>query len=543
MTRPAWQDVPRSKLDRFEAIARSEAPELAQMILFQIRQEYPYLQLVEDESGEPLALVGIRRAIEGFVHNLTAGAHPRVPPEMFQEFGRGEGLEGRSLDALQAIYRLGVRLTWRRLAEIGQQVDIPAPAMYELAESGFEYLDGLVEQSVRGYAEAAARRASERLRLQRQLIELLLVEHRGDVSVALAERAARIGWELPETISVGVLMRPAREAVAPAVGQGILLEMESEQPRIVIPDPDTAGRAEILRRATAGWSGAIGPAVPLASAATSLRWAETAVQLIKKGLLPQGEVLYCTERTEELLLLPAEELIDASARRCLAPLDGLSPTQARRLAETLLAWIETPAAPRRWPPGSASTPRRPATGCGRSASCGVTPSTNRTSASRCCWCSAPGASGAIPPPPRAERRPGGRTSTNVRPPGPSADRRDQTGVTYAPAIPPSTRKSVAFTNEESSLARNATAAAISVGSANRPTGMCTRRRAARSGSLANSSWSSGVLTGPGHRALTRIPSRANCTPARATSPGPRPWTRCTRSARWPRPSGPRRTPC
>ncbi len=250
MTRPAWQDVPRSNLDRFEEIARSEAPELAHTILFQIRREYPYLHLVEDESGEPLALVGIRRAIEGFVSNLTAYAHPRVPPEMFQEFGRGEGLEGRSLDALQAIYRLGVRLTWRRLAEIGQQADIPAPAMYELAESGFEYLDGLVEQSVRGYAEAAARRASERLRLQRQLIELLLMEHRGDVSMTLAERAARIGWELPETIAVGVLMRPAREAVAPAVGQGVLLEMESEQPRMVIPDPETAGRAETLRRAT-----------------------------------------------------------------------------------------------------------------------------------------------------------------------------------------------------------------------------------------------------------------------------------------------------
>ena len=37
-------------------------------------------------------------------------------------------------------------------------------------------------------------------------------------------------------------------------------------------------------------------------------------------------------------------------------------------------------------------------------------------------------------------------------------------------------------NEESSLARNATAAAISDGSANRPIGTWTRRRAARSGS-------------------------------------------------------------
>ena len=46
-----------------------------------------------------------------------------------------------------------------------------------------------------------------------------------------------------------------------------------------------------------------------------------------------------------------------------------------------------------------------------------------------------------------------------------------------------------------------------------PTGMWTSRRAARSGSLANSSCSSGVLTGPGQSALTRMPSRANCTPS------------------------------
>ena len=68
-------------------------------------------------------------------------------------------------------------------------------------------------------------------------------------------------------------------------------------------------------------------------------------------------------------------------------------------------------------------------------------------------------------------------------------------------------------NELSSLARNSTAFAISSGSAKRPIGMCTRRRAARSASLANSSCSRGVFTGPGHSALTRMPSRANCTPS------------------------------
>ncbi|MFJ7899233.1 helix-turn-helix domain-containing protein [Streptomyces sp. NPDC096198] len=341
--RSAWHAVPRPQGRRFTALAMAEAPALAQEILRQIRQEYPHLPVVLDDSGEPMALVGIRRAIEVFVQHLeSAEGRPRVHPEVFQEFGRGEGLEGRSLDALQAIYRLGVRLAWRRFAEIGQRVDIPPPAMYELVDAGYEYLDGLVDQSVRGYAEAAARRAGERLRLQRRLMELLLSEHhRGDRADALAERAARVGWPLPEKVAVGVLLRPARESVAPAVGQGVLLDMDYEQPRMVVPEPDAAGRPELLHRALGGWTGAIGPPVPLTDAAKSLRWAEAAVRLMERGLLPGGEVLHCTEHTEALVLLQPEELIDDLTLRCLAPLAQCGPSHARRLAETLLAWLET----------------------------------------------------------------------------------------------------------------------------------------------------------------------------------------------------------
>src|SRR5690242_1606676 len=58
---------------------------------------------------------------------------------------------------------------------------------------------------------------------------------------------------------------------------------------------------------------------------------------------------------------------------------------------------------------------------------------------------------------------------------------------HAALIPPSTRKVDAVTNDASSLARNVTVAAISSASAKRPIGTCTRRRAARSGSLAKSS--------------------------------------------------------
>ncbi|MFD6415403.1 helix-turn-helix domain-containing protein [Streptomyces sp. NPDC060194] len=341
--RSAWRDVPGPVIRRFAELAAAETPALADEILTELRREYPHLPIVLDQAGEPLALVGIRRAIEVFVRQLaTPGRTVEVPPSVFQDFGRGEGLHGRSLDTLQAMYRLGTRLTWRRLAELGQQADIPPPAMYELAEAGYAYLDGLVEQSVRGYAEAAARQVGERLRLQRKLMELLFTEHpRPDFDDAVAERAARVGWTLPSVVAVGVLLRPAREAVAPAVGAEVLLDMEFEQPRMIVPDPDAGGRAELLRRAMTGWSGAIGPAVPLAQAAKSLRWAEVAVGLMERKLLPAGEVLHCTEHTEALVLLPPEELLDDLATRRLAPLAECGPTHARRLAETLLAWLET----------------------------------------------------------------------------------------------------------------------------------------------------------------------------------------------------------
>ncbi|WP_372451842.1 helix-turn-helix domain-containing protein [Streptomyces oryzae] len=344
--RSAWQDVPPLRVRQFAERAMAEVPVLAQDILAGIRREYPALPLVLDDSGEPMALIGIRRALEHFVENLATGLEaPHVPPQVFQEFGRGEVLHGRSLDSLQAIYRLGIRLAWRRFAEIGTQMEIPPPAMYELAESGFQYLDGLVAESVRGYAEAAARQAGERLRLQRRLLDLLLSDHppRGGADRAdlLADRAARIGWRVPQTVAVAVLVRPARSAVPPAVGDEVLLDMECEQPRMVVPEPESPGRPELLRRATAGWSGAVGPPVPLAEAAKSLRWAQSAVGLMERGLLPGGELLHCTEHTEALVLLPPEELIAGLTRRRLAPLESCGPAHSRRLAETLLAWLET----------------------------------------------------------------------------------------------------------------------------------------------------------------------------------------------------------
>lgn len=172
-------------------------------------------------------------------------------------------------------------------------------------------------------------------------LERVFADCPGGVGEALADRAALVDWTLPDRVAVAELIRPARDAVAPAVGADVLLDMERDRPLMMVPEPEAAGRSERLRRALVGWSGAIGPPVPLAKAAKSLRWAQKAVRLIADERLPAGEVLHCAEYGEALILLPAEELVENLAQRCLAPLTACHPVRSRCLEETLLAWLQT----------------------------------------------------------------------------------------------------------------------------------------------------------------------------------------------------------
>ena len=92
-----------------------------------------------------------------------------------------------------------------------------------------------------------------------------------------------------------------------------------------------------------GWLAAVGPAVPLARASSSLRWARRALSLAQRH--PAGKaadgIVRCDEQLPALVLLADAELARLLSGQVLAPLRGLRPEQADRLAETLLAWLES----------------------------------------------------------------------------------------------------------------------------------------------------------------------------------------------------------
>ncbi|MGP9019919.1 helix-turn-helix domain-containing protein [Streptomyces sp. BR1] len=257
--------------------------------------------------------------------------------------GRGELAEGRSLDALQAAYRLGARVAWRRYARVARRAGIGADQVVLLAEAVFAHIDEISAVSVRGYAEAQADKAGALGRRRHHLLGRIVA---GASASALAQAALAAGWPLPDTVACVALGPPAeRDRTHRRLPPSVLADLDAHDPYLLVPDPDAGSVAGSvlgdarLGQALAARGAVIGPTVPLPMAADSLRWART---LLSRLPAPDAcGVVRCEDHLPALLLLSDQPLVRLFTDRRLRPLDDLTPKQSHRLATTLLAWLQS----------------------------------------------------------------------------------------------------------------------------------------------------------------------------------------------------------
>ena len=254
----------------------------------------------------------------------------------FRAIGGAAAREGRTLDALQDALRLGARVAWRWLCEADAGLD--RRELSRVGEAIFAYLDELAAACAQGYAEARAQAAGDR---QRRLLAAIVSDPppRAELLASLARAA---GWVLPAQVAVVVL--GGRQQDGALLPPGVLADWAGPEPCLLVPDPDGPGRQAAIDRALRdralrGRPAAIGPSVPLARAAMSLRWARHALALARAGVIPAGPVR-CDQHLSTLLILADEDLAAALRGRRLAPLARLRPAQRDRIAETLLAWLQ-----------------------------------------------------------------------------------------------------------------------------------------------------------------------------------------------------------
>ncbi|MEU6129119.1 helix-turn-helix domain-containing protein [Saccharopolyspora sp. NPDC047091] len=324
-------------------VLRPELSSLATQIRTEIQLRIPEYARPMDEQYVRAIQRGVDEALNQFVDQI---ADPTAPQERCAEvhraLGKAEMHEGRSLDSLQAAYRLGARLAWRRTARIGERARIAPRTMLLLGEAIYAHIDELAALSVEGFAEAQARAAGTRARRRRRLLELLLTDPQPPRRI-LAEAAEAADWMLPDTLVVAALERTggAEPRSAPLVGWDALGDLDGDHPHLLVPHPADATGEPPWEQQLAGWRVALGPRVELHRAPHALRWARELLDLSHAGLVPDRPVLHCEDHLTHLLLLSDETLTRQIVHTRLAPLDRLKPKQQIRLADTLLAWLQT----------------------------------------------------------------------------------------------------------------------------------------------------------------------------------------------------------
>ncbi|MFC5754052.1 PucR family transcriptional regulator [Actinomadura rugatobispora] len=325
------------------AVLRPELPSLAAEIVEEIRYSVTEFGGPLQDGPPTVIRPAVERALRQFVDRLAdPAAAADGGTRICRGFGRHEYRAGRSLDALQAAYRVGARVAWRRIADVGRRAGWPAETMSLLAEAVFTYVEEIAAYTVEGHLQAR-QSASDRLQaLRRRLVELVLTRGHAMSGEALADLAREARWRLPATVAcVAVAERPPDGRLAPAVGPDVLVDLQRPDPCLIVPDPDAPGREDMLARALRGTEFAIGPSVPLDDAALSLRLAVQALSLVQRGVVGCDRYVRCSDELSTLLLFHNEDVIQLMTRRRYGPLAALKPLQQVRLGETLLTWLVT----------------------------------------------------------------------------------------------------------------------------------------------------------------------------------------------------------
>ncbi len=324
------------------AVAEVIEPELEAItaeILATIAAEVPeYARPLEGRFGRGIR-TGVGEALRQFVALIRSPGEGRPGREVYVGLGRGEFRQGRTLDSLQAAYRVGARVAWRRIAAAGRRAGLEAEPLSLLAEAIFAYIDELAADSVDGYAEAQREVADVRRRRRRELAGLLLREPAPErADVAAAARAA--GWELPRRAAACACAEERLGEITRALPPDALPIAVDGLGCLLLPDPDGPGRAEQLARAAAISPLALGPAGELDELPRSWSLAAALARALAAGAVAEtNDLHYADEHLADLLVFEASALAARVVELRLAPLAELTPKARARLGETALAYV------------------------------------------------------------------------------------------------------------------------------------------------------------------------------------------------------------
>ncbi|HEU4463231.1 MAG TPA: helix-turn-helix domain-containing protein [Solirubrobacterales bacterium] len=330
-----WRGLPPEVAELIEP----ELTAITEEILETIAREVPeYARPLEGRFGRGIR-TGVGEALLQFVALIRDPDQGRGPGrDVYVQLGRGEQRVGRTLDSLQAAYRIGARVAWRRIAAAGRRAELGAAPLTLLAEAIFAYIDELSADSVEGYAEAQATAEDLRRRRQQELVTLLLGEAPADpADIAAAAQSA--GWRLPRLLAAAACADKDLGDVAGRLPTDAIVTVVEATGCILLPDPKGPDRLDQLRRAASGTTVAIGSATPPEQAAKSWELAKALLLATSTGAVEGKGLLQAEDHLADLLLAASPHVTSLLTTKRLAPLSDLTPKAQQRMRATALAHV------------------------------------------------------------------------------------------------------------------------------------------------------------------------------------------------------------
>ena len=321
-----WRSIPaaaaRALRPRIDAIA-------AEMVET-IRAEVTGYRVAPNTDVGRDVFTAVRRAVAQFVALIENPAGPSADEmEFFRQLGRTEYRNGRELDDLQAAYRIGARVAFRRYAQIAQAAALPMTTVLSISDAVLVHIDNLANESAKGYAEAKAHGAEDPAQRRRALADRLVRRTPPDTGPSTADLAARARWPLPKRVACLVVDDPGggRFRFADDVLQ---LERNGELTAIV-PESGVQAACALVTGARA----AVGPVLELGETWLSRYCARLALRALPRT----GRVIHAEDHLLDLFLLAGEPLGVLMSRRGVDRLADLGPGKAARLEETFHALL------------------------------------------------------------------------------------------------------------------------------------------------------------------------------------------------------------
>ena len=322
---------------------RSALPALGDEVIAEIRASVPdYAQPLEGRFGEGVR-TGVGEALKRFVDDVEKpGQDPEGWRAVYESLGRGEYRQGRTLEALLAAYRVGARVSWRRVADAATEAGATPAELTALAEAIFAYIDELSSLSAQGYSAERAESVGERQRRREELVRMLV---EGAPADAVAAQAEDVGWAPPASAAAMVVHDAAPGALATRLGHGVIAaRLADGMTCAIVTDPGSPGRRAELEAAIGTQVAAIGPEVEPDGLGRSFSRARLALEVREDAQLGGG-LIFTEEHLPALILHADPALLEDLAKSRLAPLEAETELSRERLEETLRAWIDHPGRP------------------------------------------------------------------------------------------------------------------------------------------------------------------------------------------------------